>query len=138
MTRALARPRDEQRAKAQRKKRLSEAGGAAKAVNASSPEVSTRQTRAARALLGWSQHVLSAAAGVSSVTVRRLEAVEGLFGGSANTRAKLFDAFSRAGVIFIGEDDLGIGVRLRSEPSAALDIAEPMGPRNIGNPPFKA
>jgi hypothetical protein len=77
------------------------------------PPVSTRQIKAARALLGWTQEDLSSAAGISSITVRRLEAVDGLLGGSANTRAMLIDAFSRVGVVFITEDELGVGVHLR-------------------------
>jgi len=76
-------------------------------------QVSTRQIKAARALVGWSQENLTAAAGVSLPTLKRVEAVDGPLGGSADTRAKLIAALSRAGVIFIDENDQGAGVRLR-------------------------
>jgi len=76
-------------------------------------ELSTRQIKAARALIGWSQENLTAAAGVSLATLKRLEAVDGSLGGSPDTRAKLIAALSRAGVVFIDEDDQGAGVRLR-------------------------
>jgi predicted transcriptional regulator len=78
------------------------------------PNVSNRQIKAARALVGWSQEHLTAASGVSLPTIKRLESVDGLLGGRQGTRERLIDALARAGIIFIAEDDEGPGVRLRS------------------------
>jgi transcriptional regulator with XRE-family HTH domain len=74
--------------------------------------VSIRQVKAARALLGWSQEDLAAAAGVSVPTVKRLEAGQGVLGGRAETGRKIRTAIEAAGVEFIHEKDGGPGVRL--------------------------
>jgi transcriptional regulator with XRE-family HTH domain len=79
--------------------------------------VSNRQIKAARALVGWSQEHLTAASGVSLPTVKRLESNDGLLGGRQGTRDRLIEALGKAGIIFIDEDDEGPGVRLRSKPS---------------------
>jgi len=76
--------------------------------------VSNRQIKAARALIGWSQENLTAASGVSLPTIKRLESAEGLLGGRQGTRDRLIDALAKAGIIFIDEGDEGVGVRLRS------------------------
>ena len=49
------------------------------------PKVSIRQIKAARALLGWSQDELSAAADISLPTIKRLEAAEGWLAGRRST-----------------------------------------------------
>jgi predicted transcriptional regulator len=77
--------------------------------------VSIRQVKAARALLGWSQEDLAAATGVSLPTIKRLEAVDGPIGGRAGTVAHIMDGLSAAGVLFLGEDGEGLGVRLRKD-----------------------
>ena len=51
-----------------------EARRAADSATRSSSEVSVRQVKAARALIGWTQRDLAAAAGVASPTIARLEA----------------------------------------------------------------
>ena len=56
-------------------------------------KVSIRQIKAARALLGWSQGDLAAAADVSIPTVKRLEAQEGPLGGRDETGMKIRSAF---------------------------------------------
>ena len=78
------------------------------------PKVSIRQIKAARALLAWSQEDLGREAGISIPTIKRLEAADGLLGGSPTTRAKLLSAFRRGGVEFIDENGGGAGVRLGS------------------------
>jgi len=83
------------------------------------PNVSNRQLKAARALVGWSQEHLTAASGVSLPTVKRLESVDGLLGGRPGTRERLIEALAKAGIIFIHEDDQGPGVRLRARSSNA-------------------
>ncbi|WP_020091267.1 helix-turn-helix transcriptional regulator [Methylobacterium sp. 285MFTsu5.1] len=75
--------------------------------------ISTRQAKAARALLAWSQEDLARESGVSIPTVKRLEAEDGPIGGRADTGAKLQAALEAAGVIFIQENGEGPGVRLR-------------------------
>lgn len=80
-------------------------------------KVSTRQIKAARALLDWSQQDLALAAGVSEPTVKRLEAADGDLGGRSETIQKLLAALEREGVEFIKENGGGPGVRLRDRTS---------------------
>ncbi|WP_343056287.1 helix-turn-helix domain-containing protein [Ancylobacter tetraedralis] len=80
--------------------------------------ITTRQVKAARALLGWSQADLARAADVSEPTLARLEAEDGKLGGRRRTNDKLRSALERAGIEFISEFDGGIGVRFR-KPSAS-------------------
>jgi ribosome-binding protein aMBF1 (putative translation factor) len=75
--------------------------------------VTTRQIKAARALLGWSQADLAHWSGVSEPTVARLESVDGELGGREGTGDKIRTAIERAGVDFIQENGGGAGVRLR-------------------------
>jgi predicted transcriptional regulator len=76
-------------------------------------KVSIRQIKAARALLGWSQEELAAAANVSVPTIKRLEAQEGSLGGRTNTGNKIKTAIENAGVEFIDENGGGAGVRMK-------------------------
>lgn len=76
--------------------------------------ISIRQVKAARALLGWSASDLARASGVSIPTVARLESGDGQLGGRQATRGAIREALERAGVVFIAEDNGGAGVRLRS------------------------
>ncbi|MCJ2035771.1 helix-turn-helix transcriptional regulator [Methylobacterium sp. J-068] len=80
--------------------------------------ITTRQAKAARALLAWSQEDLARASGVSIPTVKRLEAEDGPFGGRVDTAAKLQTALEAAGVIFIDQNGEGPGVRLRKSGAA--------------------
>jgi transcriptional regulator with XRE-family HTH domain len=75
-------------------------------------KVSTRQIKAARALLDWSQHELAERSAVSLPTVKRLESAEGEFGGRPETRVAVISALQKAGIDFIFEDDGETGVRL--------------------------
>ena len=77
------------------------------------PLVTTRQIKAARALLGWSQADLAHWSGVSEPTVARLESVDGELGGREGTGDKIRTAIEAAGVEFIQENGGGLGVRLR-------------------------
>src|ERR1700727_2545699 len=76
-------------------------------------KVSIRQIKAARALLAWSQEQLAAAAGVSTPTIKRLEAQDGPLGGRDETGAKIRSAMEIAGIEFLEENGGGPGVRLR-------------------------
>ena len=72
------------------------------------------QIRAARALLGWDQARLAERAGVSTITVKRLEAAGEDIHAHFATIVKVKTAFEDAGVLFLGEESgLGYGVRLR-------------------------
>jgi transcriptional regulator with XRE-family HTH domain len=75
--------------------------------------VTTREIKAARALLGWSQADLAAHSSVSEPTVARLESVDGELGGREETADKIVTAIQKAGVEFIDENGGGPGVRLR-------------------------
>lgn len=75
--------------------------------------ITTRQAKAARALLAWSQEDLARASGVSIPTVKRLEAEDGPIGGRADTGTKLQAALEAAGILFIAENGEGPGVRLK-------------------------
>jgi predicted transcriptional regulator len=76
-------------------------------------KASTRQIKAARALLAWSQGDLAEASGVSEPTIARLESAEGELGGRADTVQKILAALEKAGCIFLDENGDGPGVRLR-------------------------
>jgi transcriptional regulator with XRE-family HTH domain len=76
--------------------------------------ISNLQIRAARALLGWSQQRLADQAGVSAITVKRLEASDEVFQARFETVMKIKTAVEVAGVVFrAGEDGLIHGVSLR-------------------------
>jgi transcriptional regulator with XRE-family HTH domain len=75
--------------------------------------VTTRQIKAARALLAWSQAELADRSGISEPTVARLEAVDGELGGRGETTQKIREAIEAAGIDFIEENGGGLGVRVR-------------------------
>lgn len=75
--------------------------------------ITTKQVKAGRALLGWSQSELARRSGVSEPTIARLEAVDGQFGGREETGEKVRRAMELAGLVFIDENGGGPGVRLR-------------------------
>ena len=75
--------------------------------------ITTRQIKAARALLAWSQADLAERSGVSEPTVARLEAVDGELGGREHTAHRIRVALEQAGIEFIDENGGGPGVRLR-------------------------
>jgi transcriptional regulator with XRE-family HTH domain len=75
--------------------------------------VTTRQIKAARALLGWSQADLAERSRVSEPTVARLESVDGELGGREDTADKIRTAIESAGIEFIQDNGGGPGVRLR-------------------------
>ena len=73
-------------------------------------EISPAQIRAARALLRLEQSELADRAGVSVVTIRRLETEDGLGRVASGTVGSVRSALEQAGVEFIPQ-----GVRRRSE-----------------------
>jgi transcriptional regulator with XRE-family HTH domain len=74
--------------------------------------ISPSQCRAARALLDWSQQKLAKESGVGNVTVRQLEG--GIHEPRRATIQVVLQAFESAGVEFIEENGVGVGVRLRT------------------------
>jgi len=78
------------------------------------PMISAKQIRAARALLGWKQRELAAAAGLSEVSIKNAE--RGVVDSRGSTLNAIQRAFDRAGVIFLDTGDTrngGPGVRLK-------------------------
>lgn len=73
--------------------------------------ISIRQVKAARALLGWSQQDLADASGVSYPTIARLESQDGTLGGRATTVDSIRRALEGAGIEFT--NSTGTGVRLK-------------------------
>lgn len=72
-------------------------------------ELSLKQLRAARALLGWTQSELAALTGISTNALNAIE--RGAVQPRAQNLQKLFDVFEQAGVEFIDQS----GVRLRAD-----------------------
>ena len=72
--------------------------------------VSPEQCRAARALLGWSQDTLAAESRVAKATIATFES--GKRTPYERTLADVRAALETAGVVFIGENGGGAGVRL--------------------------
>jgi predicted transcriptional regulator len=77
--------------------------------------ITSRQIRAARALLGWSQQQLADNAIVSLNAVARLES--GAVDSRISTVQAVQKALAKAGVEFLNADQKGEGVRLRSPKS---------------------
>lgn len=79
--------------------------------------ITSRQMRAARALVGLDQRSLARAARLSLPTIRRMEASDGVVRGNVESLMKLIAALDRAGVELINEgmrsESGGRGVRLR-------------------------
>ena len=76
--------------------------------------ISGKQIRAGRALLGWKQRELSAAAGLSEVSIKNAE--RGVMDSRGSTLNAIQHACARAGVIFLDAGDTrngGPGVRLK-------------------------
>jgi len=70
------------------------------------------QIRAARGLLDWRQEDLAEASGVGSATIRRIERSKQISGHDW-TLVRLQDAFEKAGILFIDDDEGGgYGLRL--------------------------
>jgi transcriptional regulator with XRE-family HTH domain len=76
------------------------------------------QSRAARALINWSQPTLAMASGASVSTIRDFET--GKRQPIGNNLNAIRGALERAGVIFVDENGEGPGVRLRKASSGDL------------------
>jgi transcriptional regulator with XRE-family HTH domain len=98
-----------------------------------SSQITSEVIRAARMLVRWDQKALAEAAGVSHVTVRRLEAKPGPLVAERPTIAKLRVALELAGVIFVDENGEGPGVRLRKSAAGARTASIPLEDLNAEN-----
>nr|WP_319005156.1 helix-turn-helix domain-containing protein [Acuticoccus sediminis] len=94
--------------------------------------VTTRQVKAARALLGWSQSDLAGWSGVSAPTIARLEAIDGPLGGRAYTVRRICQALEAGGIQFILEKRGGVGVRLKTAGKATDKSMT--GPPTVSSP----
>ena len=65
----------------------------------------SRQMKAARALLSWNQGDLADASGVSLPTIKRLELSFGTVGGHSRTMLAIYAAFEKAGIEFESDED---------------------------------
>jgi predicted transcriptional regulator len=74
--------------------------------------ITSRQIRAARALLGWSQQRLADKAIISLNALARLE--KGAVDSRVSTVLAIQKALAKAGIEFLDADQKGEGVRLRS------------------------
>lgn len=71
------------------------------------------QIRAARSLIGMKQVELAAASGVSTPTIKAVEAQKGAVSANTKTVDGIQKALEAAGVEFIPENGGGAGVRLK-------------------------
>jgi transcriptional regulator with XRE-family HTH domain len=80
--------------------------------------ITAAQLRAARALLGIDQRALAEAAGLSSPTIQRMEACEGVVRGNVESLVKVVNALEALGIELIADNAVsgagGRGVRVRA------------------------
>ncbi len=72
--------------------------------------ITARQSRAARALLGWNQETLADKALISLTALKRVESENGL-GVHESTRDQVRRALEEAGIVFLSSDQ-GEGVMI--------------------------
>jgi hypothetical protein len=79
--------------------------------------ITSRQMRAARALLDIDQRQLADLSDLSLPTIQRMEASDDIVRGNVDSLMKLIGALDRAGIELIGDDAIsqvgGRGVRLK-------------------------
>jgi transcriptional regulator with XRE-family HTH domain len=77
--------------------------------------ITSGQVKAARALLGINQRRLAELSGLSTATIRRMEASEGIIRGNVDSMIKLISALTFSGICLIRSDSTsgGLGVRLK-------------------------
>ena len=71
------------------------------------------QLRAARALVGISADELARLTKLGVATIRRAESSDGAVAMTAANAERIVQALETAGVVFVGENGGGAGVRLR-------------------------
>jgi len=75
--------------------------------------ITSRQIKAARALLGLTAAKLAEISNIGFTTIIRLESFEGVPAGNVKTLEAVQSALEKAGIEFIGTPDSGAGVRWR-------------------------
>jgi predicted transcriptional regulator len=79
--------------------------------------ITSGQLKAARALLGIDQKTLADHAGLSTPTIQRMEASDGVIRGNVDSLTKLIGALDALGIELIGEGAVsgggGRGIRLK-------------------------
>ncbi len=79
--------------------------------------ITSGQLKAARALLGIDQKTLADHAGLSTPTIQRMEASDGVIRGNVDSLTKLIGALDALGIELIGEGATsasgGRGIRLK-------------------------
>jgi transcriptional regulator with XRE-family HTH domain len=82
--------------------------------------ITSGQLKAARALLGIDQKTLADHAGLSTPTIQRMEASDGVIRGNVDSLTKLIGALDALGIELIGEGAAsaggGRGLRLKGKP----------------------
>ena len=73
--------------------------------------ITSRQIKAARALLGLTAAKLAEISNIGFTTIIRLESFEGVPAGNVKTLEAVQSALEKAGIEFIGTPDSGAGVR---------------------------
>ena len=74
----------------------------------------SRQIKAARSLLGWSQISLAEQSDVALQTLKRMESGEGIVRANAENAWKVQKTLENAGIEFIPPNGGGVGVRLKN------------------------
>ena len=74
--------------------------------------ISSRQIKAARALLGWKGQDLADKSGVGVTTLRRYEAQDGIPNANASVIKSIKDCLEGAGIVFSGDPVKSPGVSL--------------------------
>lgn len=77
--------------------------------------ITPSQIRMARAGLRWTIEDLSHASGLSSRTIKRIEAADEILSANVSTLNKLMTALESAGIEFIGTPDNDPGIRIRTK-----------------------
>jgi transcriptional regulator with XRE-family HTH domain len=92
--------------------------------------ITAAQLRAARALAGLDQRRLAELSGLSTPTIQRMEASEGVIRGNVDSLMKLVGALDAAGIELISQGTpsagVGRGVRLRQRAGEAEPGPEPL------------
>ena len=77
--------------------------------------ISSRQIKAARALLGWKGQDLADRSGVGVATLRRYEAQDGIPNANTFVIKAIKDCLEEAGIVFSGDPIRSPGVSLNQE-----------------------
>ena len=77
--------------------------------------ISSKQIKAARALLGWKGQDLADRSGVGVTTLRRYETQEGIPNSNASVIKAIKDCLEEAGIVFSGDPVKSPGVLLNQK-----------------------